>query len=43
VKNGFIFITSEHTPNQCLKILKLKKKQNLEAVFYLNELKNVEA
>lgn len=41
-------MTSDHIPNQCLKILKLKKKekkkkQNHEAVFYLNELKNVEA
>lgn len=43
MKNDFIFMTSEHTPNQCLKILKRKKKQNLEAVFNLNELKNVEA
>jgi hypothetical protein len=42
VKNGFIFITSEHTPNQCIKILKLKNDIH-EAVFDLNELKNVEA
>jgi hypothetical protein len=43
MKNGFIFMTSEHTQINVLKFWNLKKKQNLEAVFNLNELKNVEA